>query len=76
MNETSKPRAKKKVNSYLKYSGMGFQLAGLVLAGYFGGKYIDKWLGLEKPIMTLILILLFFLGFMYKLYVDLILKNE
>ena len=76
MNETSKPRAKKKVNSYLKYSGMGFQLAGLVLAGYFGGKYIDKWLGLEKPFMTLILILLFFLGFMYKLYVDLILKNE
>lgn len=76
MNESSTPPVKKRVNSYLKYSGLGFQLAGLVLAGFFGGKYIDQWLGLEKPIVTLLLILTFFTGFMYKLYVELIVKKD
>lgn len=76
MNESSTPHIKKKVNSYLKYLGLGFQLAGLVLAGYFGGKYIDNWLGMDKPLFTLLLILTFFVAFMYKLYLELTVKKD
>lgn len=63
---------KKKVNAYLKYSGIGFQLAGLILIGIFAGQYIDEnWLQIEVPVATILLLLIFFGGFMYKLIVDL-----
>jgi hypothetical protein len=65
----------KKHNSYLKYSGLGFQLAALVLLSIYLGKWIDAKLGFEKPISVLILILFFFSLFMYKLYLELI-KNK
>jgi len=68
--------ARKKVHSYLKYSGIAFQMAGLVIAGILLGKWLDNKLGTPKPFFTIGLVLLFFTGFMYRLYVDLTRKPD
>ncbi|KXK40504.1 MAG: AtpZ/AtpI family protein [Saprospiraceae bacterium] len=60
-----------KVHAYLKYSGLAFQMAGVVIFGYLIGQWLDRKLLLEKPYITILLIILFFAGFMYKLYLDL-----
>jgi len=63
--------AKKKVNAYLKYTGIAFQLAAIILLGIFGGQKLDELCGFEVPIITILLLLLLFTGFMYRLYLDL-----
>jgi hypothetical protein len=73
--EENKGKVKKKSDSYLKYSGIAFQLAGLMIIGIFLGKKLDAWLQFEKPFMTMALIMIFFTGYMYKLYIDLT-KND
>lgn len=69
----SEPNKKKinKVNEYLKYSGLAFQLAFVIFIGIFLGNYIDSYLGLETPIATMILVMLLFGAYMYKLVIDL-----
>lgn len=61
-----------KTNTYLKYSGLAFQMAFVVLIAIFLGKKIDVYLGFQKPFSTIFLVLLFFGLFMYKLYKELI----
>ena len=63
---------KKSSNSYLKYSGMVFQLFVLLLIAGWGGKKIDAYLGNETPYITALLIIIFFVAYMYKLYIDLV----
>lgn len=70
MNEETNDK-KQKYNTYLKYSGIAFQMAGLVFLGLIGGQWLDARFALKTPIFTMLLILLFFSGFMYKLYKDL-----
>ncbi len=66
-----KEKIKKSSSQYLKYSGLAFQLAGIILFSiYIGGK-LDAWMNLEKPILTAVLLLVMFTGFIYKLYLDL-----
>ncbi|MCZ2100335.1 MAG: AtpZ/AtpI family protein [Chitinophagales bacterium] len=60
-----------KSREYLKYSGLAFQFAAVVLVGYFIGSWLDQRLQFDKPIMTMLLILVLFSGYMYKLYVEL-----
>lgn len=47
------------VNDYVKYSGLAFQMAALILLGYWLGGKIDSWLDFRIPIFTIVLILLF-----------------
>lgn len=56
--------------SYLKYSGIAFQLAAIVFIAYWVGGKIDKWLNLPY-IATFVLILTVFSLYIYKLYVEL-----
>ncbi|MBL0047244.1 MAG: AtpZ/AtpI family protein [Bacteroidetes bacterium] len=42
---------------YAKYSGMGIQMLAIMLAGVFGGKYLDKLLATPFPVFTLVLTL-------------------
>lgn len=65
------PPQKNKNNAYLKYSGLAFQLAAVVCIGLFTGRWIDSKMQLEKPIFTMLLVMLFFALFLYKLYDDL-----
>jgi F0F1-type ATP synthase assembly protein I len=39
-------------NDYLRYSGLGFQIAGIVAVGVFIGYELDKWLKTPKPYFT------------------------
>lgn len=69
----TKPNEKniRKVNAYLKYSGLAFQLAFVIFVGIYLGKYIDSYFGLKVPIATMILVVLLFGAYMYKLVIDL-----
>ncbi len=61
---------KRKINPALKYSGMAGQMAGAAALGYFGGRWIDGYLGYEKPVFAIGLLLLFLTSFMIKLVKD------
>lgn len=65
-------KIKKSVSPYMKYSGLAFQLAAMMMIGIFGGQWIDEYLGLETPIFTILLTIGLFIGFMYKLYLELL----
>ena len=54
-----RPRNQNPINEYVKYSGLAFQMAALILLGYWLGSKIDKWLDLTIPVFTIILILVF-----------------
>lgn len=61
------PQSPKQINEYVKYSGLAFQMAALILVGYWAGSKIDKWLDLSFPAFTIILILLFLALSFYSL---------
>ena len=71
MAQEPKLDKKKKTKNLMKYTGLGFQMAGIFVLGIFGGQWLDGLLGFEKPIITILLLLVLFTGYMYKLYVDL-----
>ena len=66
----------KKVNSYLKYSGIGFQLIAVILIGVFVGKYLDKRFQNDTPYFTAGLILVLLVVFLIKLIHDLSAENK
>lgn len=60
-------QSQKQINEYVKYSGLAFQMAALILLGYWLGSKIDKWLNLSIPVFTIILILAFLSASFYSL---------
>lgn len=71
MTKTGKENDHQKINPYLKYSGLAFQLAIVIGFSFWLGMKVDKYVGTEQPIFTILFILLAFSGFMYKLYKEL-----
>jgi hypothetical protein len=70
-------KIKKGASDYLKYTGLAFQMAGIILVSIFLGQKIDTYLALDKPYATALISVLSLAGFMYKLYIDLMKKpNE
>ena len=57
--KSQRRQSQNQINEYVKYSGLAFQMAALILLGYWLGGKIDKWLDLSIPIFTIILILVF-----------------
>lgn len=70
-NQDPKSKAKKKVKNYLKYSGFAVQFFVLILIAALLGQKLDAYFELEKPLITIFLILFFAGGYFYKLYLDL-----
>jgi F0F1-type ATP synthase assembly protein I len=64
----------KPINSYLRYSGIGFQLAGTVGAGVFLGVELDKWLKTSKPWFSIGCSILFLVAGFYLAFRDLLKK--
>ncbi len=54
----NKPKTRKRVDDYLKYSGMAFQMAIIILIGTLGGKKLDAYFGFETPYLTMIGVIL------------------
>ena len=66
-----KPRNKGNGSEYLRYSGLGIQLAVLIgLAYWLGHKADEAWMG-GRPIFSIGFILLVFGASIYKLYKEL-----
>jgi len=68
---TKKADKKKKVDSYLKYSGLAFQMAGVIFISLYVGQLLDERLNTPKPYITMLFMIVFFSAFMYKLIKDL-----
>ncbi len=58
MNKQGNSNPKRPLNNYVKYSGMGIQMAAIITGGVLGGIQLDKWLQLKFPVFTLVLTLL------------------
>lgn len=65
------PKKKSSSDKYLKYSGLAMQLFGLNLIAVLAGKWADAKLDLDKGYISMLLILVFNIGFFYGLYIDL-----
>ncbi|MDP3002365.1 MAG: AtpZ/AtpI family protein [archaeon] len=46
------------IKDYAKYTGIAFQMIGIILVTTWGGIKLDKLMGFEKPVFTIILSLL------------------
>jgi hypothetical protein len=64
-----------KVNNYMKYSSMVFQLAIVIGLGVWGGRSLDKYLDLKFPAFTLILLFVALFAGMYWTLKDFIKKK-
>ena len=62
-----RPQSQNQINEYVKYSGLAFQMAALILLGYWVGGKIDAWLDLRIPVFTIILIVTFIVLSIYSL---------
>lgn len=74
MEEEKNPKPKrqqKKVKNYLKYSGFAVQFFVLILVAALLGKRLDAYFELERPLITIFLILFFSSGYFYRIYLDL-----
>jgi hypothetical protein len=64
-------KGEKKSNHYMKYAGLGFQMAAIFFIGIYGGQKLDAYFGNESPGITISLIFFLFIGYMVKLYKEL-----
>jgi len=72
MKEDDKNKLRKGTHAYMKYSGLAFQMAAIVILAILGGQKLDSMFGFEKPWMTMLLTLFLFSAYLYKLYKELI----
>ena len=60
--ESSKKKSPKNlnkgVNSYARYTGLAFQMLGIILVTVWGGTKLDKLTGWHTPVFTIVLSLL------------------
>lgn len=61
-------RTRKGYNTYLRFSALGLEMAGMILAGVLGGRWIDGRIGWEFPVFTLVLALSGIAGAMVFLF--------
>lgn len=54
INEDERRKLKKATNSYLRFSGIGFQMAAIIGLGAYGGWWGDQRTGWDFPILTLV----------------------
>ncbi|MEM1214973.1 MAG: AtpZ/AtpI family protein [Bacteroidota bacterium] len=62
---------RQRVQSYMKYSGMAFQMGIIILLGVFAGKKLDEYFQTE-PYLTVLLALLSIGAALYSTLKDLV----
>jgi F0F1-type ATP synthase assembly protein I len=60
-----KKPSNKGIKDYARYSGIAFQMAGIILVTTWGGVKIDKLTGWKTPVFTIVLSLLGVFAAMY-----------
>jgi F0F1-type ATP synthase assembly protein I len=56
--KNQKNQENKELRNFARYSGLAFQMIGIILVTTWGGVKLDKLTGTEKPVFTIILSLL------------------
>lgn len=62
----------KGIKDFARYSGIAFQMIGIILIATWGGMKLDKMTSFEKPVFTIILSLLGVFAAIYTAVKDLI----
>ena len=62
----------KGIKDFARYSGMAFQMAGIILVTVWGGVQLDKLTGWHTPVFTICLSLLGVFGAIYTAVKDFI----
>lgn len=70
-NKMNSDPKKQQLNSYARYSGMGFQMLAIILAGVFGGYKLDQWLH-TRPILIIVFSILSVFIAIYSITRDLL----
>ena len=71
MDQDEKKDLKPKVNNYVRYSSMVFQMAIVIGLGVWGGRALDHYLELKFPAFTLIFLFVAIFASMYWTLKDL-----
>lgn len=70
--EKNKDKPSENLNSYMKYSAIGFQIGGSLAGGALIGYFIDKKMGNEQPYFMAAFSIVFLFGGMYVAFKDFI----
>ena len=63
--EEQKEQIRKSAKSYMKYTGMAFQIGGVILVGVLIGLKLDQYFETEQPLWTAGLALICTIGAIY-----------
>ncbi|NQY10889.1 MAG: AtpZ/AtpI family protein [Flavobacteriales bacterium] len=74
MDDEEKSEKSGKPNSYLRFSGMAFQMFGTIMVGAYGGMKLDEYLESESNVYTAILSILSIFVAMYLVIKDVLKK--
>jgi hypothetical protein len=58
-------KPKKKLDDFIRYSNMAFEMVAIMGIGTWSGVLIDDWLKLGFPVFTLVLMILSVVGAIY-----------
>ena len=61
----------KAAKTYMKYSGMAFQMVAYIIVGILLGKQLDKYFETDRPYLTALCAILFLTAYFVKLVTDL-----
>ena len=56
--ESEKKQTQNQLNAYLKYSGLAFQMIGVIIVAVWAGMKLDEYLGLRFPIFLVVFTLM------------------
>lgn len=65
MIKENNKKPKKKIDDFIRYSSLAFEMITIMGIGAFAGVKIDQWLDLSFPAFTLILMILSVAGAIY-----------
>jgi F0F1-type ATP synthase assembly protein I len=65
MDQNKFQKPKKKVDDFIRYSGLAFEMIVIMAVGVFAGIKIDRWFDLSFPAFTLVLMILSVIGAIY-----------
>lgn len=65
MNSNNIRKPKKKLDDFIRYSSLAFEMIVIMGIGVLAGVKIDQWLGLSFPAFTLTLMILSVIGAIY-----------
>ncbi|HMR42711.1 MAG TPA: AtpZ/AtpI family protein [Saprospiraceae bacterium] len=77
-SENSPPKSKmrQKVDAYMRYSGMAFEMAAVMAIAVFAGKKIDDYFDSQKPYFTILFALLGTVAALYLTLKDILFKKK